>query len=301
MTNSKTAPTPALRPLSVFLIAVLWIASTASARAGSSKPRPPLQKTASFGAYTVNTYFDPDSNTKDAYFEILKDKKSVYRRPATENGERYAIGTLYDDDPDAKLVTIGSDITGDGQPDLVVSEWLGGANCCLTLHIFEIGTRFRKIADIDAEFGDQGPHFVHFDKLPGLQIQIYDWTFANWHADFADSPAPKVILQYQHGAYGVAPDLMRTAAVDTKDLAAKAAKVKVDAKDLHGAWPDADVPPELWGTMLDLIYSGHGKTAWQFLDMAWPQQVGGKPAFIRDFNKQLKTSPYWKSIAQIGS
>ncbi len=182
----------------------------------------------------------------------------------------------------------------------MIAEWVGGANCCLTLHIFEISKQFRKIASIDAQFGDQGPHFIHLDKGPGLQIQIYDWTFANWHADFADSPAPKVILRYRDGSYRIARDLMRTLAVDTKALAAKAGEVKAGARELHGAWPHAEVPPALWGTMLDLIYAGHQDAAWQFLDTAWPPQVGGKARFKRDFNAQLKQSPYWRSIAKPG-
>jgi hypothetical protein len=281
---------------------MFWIAFASPVRAASSDKGPPLQKSASFGRYVTNTYFDPASNAKDAYFEILRDKKSVYRQQATQNGERFVIGTLYDDDPDAKLVTMGRDITGDGQPDLVISEWLGGANCCLTLHIFEIGPRFRKIADIDAEFGDQGPHFVRLAKGRGLQIQIYDWTFANWHCDFADSPAPKVILGYHERTYRVAPDLMRTPTVDMKGLAAKIQKIRNETKDAHGSWPDANIPPQLWGTMLDLIYNGHRILAWQFLAMAWPQKVRGRDsAFINDFMKQLRKSPYWKSIAQLGS
>jgi hypothetical protein len=302
MAGLKIRRTAALRALFVFLITALWIAFAAPGRSASSKHGPPLQKSASFGAYTANTYFDPDSNTRDAYFEILRNKKPVYRGHATENGEKFVIGTLYDDDPDAKLVAMGRDITGDGQPDLLISEWTRGANCCLTLHIFEIGTRFRKIGDIDAEFGDQGPHFVHLDQLPGLQIQIYDWTFANWHSDFADSPAPKVILQYQRGAYRVAPDLMCTGAVDMKGLAAKIEKIRTQTKDLRGgSWPDADLPPELWGTMLDLIYTCHRLQAWLFLDEAWPKQVAGKEGFVNDFSAQLKKSPYWKSVSQLGT
>src|SRR5215469_14646439 len=121
---------------SVFLVLTTGLSLLAApARSSTSTHRPPLQKSASFGAYTVNTYFDPNSNTKDAYYEILKNKKPVYRGRATENGEKFAIGTLYDDDPDAKLVTIGRDVTGNGQPNLVISEWTGGANCCLTFHI----------------------------------------------------------------------------------------------------------------------------------------------------------------------
>ncbi len=266
-----------------------------------SKHGPPLLKSSSFGAYVVNTYFDPDSNTNDAYFEILRDGKPLYRQQAEDNGAKFVIGTLYDDDPDAKLVTMGKDITGDGQPDLVVSEWSGGANCCLTLHVFEIGKHFRKIGAIDAAYGDQGPHFVHLDKHPGLQIQVYDWTFANWHTSFAESPAPRVILSYQRGAYRIAPDLMSTPAADMKDVAAKIQQVRDETKKLHGSWPDANIPPLLWGTMLDLIYSGHRLLAWQVVDMAWPKQVKGKEAFVDDLIAQMKKSPYWKAVASLGT
>jgi hypothetical protein len=280
------------------LSAMLWIASTA--RPGTEEV-PPLQESISYGSYVVKTYFDPASNSRDAHFEILKGTRSIYRQQATENGERFLIGTLYKDDPDAKLVTMGRDITGDGQPDLVVSEWKGGANCCLMFHLFEIGTQFKKIAEIDAEFGDQGPHFVHLDQGPGLQIQIYDWTFANWHSDFADSPAPKVILRYKDGAYRIAPDLMRTPQVNQGDLTAKIKKIRaVTTGSRDGSWPEAAVPPELWGTMLDLIYTGHSNRASQFFEDAWPQTIAGKEAFKRDFAEQLKESPYWKSIEKLG-
>ena len=289
------------RAAGVCLGAVILCLLASNVFAESSKKSPPLQKSTSYGEYVANTYFDPNANTKDAYYEILRNKKSVYRGRATENGERFMIGTLYDDDSDAKLVTMGNDITGNGQPDLVVSEWSGGANCCLTFHIFEIGTRFRKIGDIDAEYGDQGPHFVHLTKGNGVQIQIYDWTFANWHADFVDSPAPKVILAYANGRYQMASDLMSTPRADMDAVAAQIAKIRDETKDLRGKWPDAAIPPELWGTMLDLIYSGHRIIAWQFEDMAWPKNVQGEESFTDDFIKQLKTSPYWIPIAALGS
>jgi hypothetical protein len=285
------------------LVAALAIPLTvfAASAASPSKQGPPLLKSASFGAYTVNTYFNPDSNTKYAWFEILRNKRSVYRQQAKDNGEKFVIGTLYDDDPDAKLVMMGKDISGDGQPDLVVSQWSGGANCCLTLHIFEIGKRFRKIGAIDAAYGDQGPHFVHLGDQRGLQIQIYDWTFANWHSDFAQSPAPRVIFSYQRGAYRIAPALMFTPRADMNDVAAKIQQVRDETKSLRGSWPDANIPPLLWGTMLDLIYSGHRLLAWQVVEMAWPKQVKGKEAFVDDLIAQMKKSPYWSAVASLGT
>lgn len=258
--------------------------------------------------YVARVYFDQAAKDgSDSYYEILKDGKSVFRQNAARKGEKFFIGTMYDNDPDAPIVKMGMDITGTGQPDLVVSEWSGGENCCLTLHIFEIGSTFRKVGSIPAMYGDNGPHFVRLNKGPkaaGLQVQISDWTFANWHSDFADSPAPKVILQFNNsdGTYRVSPDLMRSPLPVASDLDARIAQIR-KVKNASGgkAWPAADVSPTLWGTMLDLIYSGHAGDAWNFLDKAWPPNIGSKDAFARDFRAQVAKSPYWSAIAAANS
>jgi hypothetical protein len=277
------------------------IAATARAATGveSSTVTPHLEE--SFLPYVARVFFDPAAKDgSDAYYEILKDGKRAYVQKAKQKGEKFLIGTMYKDDPDAAQVKMGMDITGDGQPDLVVSEWLGGANCCLILHIFEIGPTFKKLATIDAEFGDAGPHFVHLDKNPnakGMALQIFDWNFANWNAAFADSPAPKIILSFSGDAYRMSPDLMRTPPPPAKDLDTAAAAVRSYAPSAKGgAWPDAKISPQLWGTMLDLIYAGHANEAWKFLDMAWPPKVRGKDEFARDFRAQLAKSPYWPAV-----
>jgi hypothetical protein len=251
--------------------------------------------------YIARVYFDAKAKDgSDSYFEILKNGKPVYVQKARKKGEKFFIGTMYKDDPDAALIKMGMDITGAGQPDLVISEWLGGANCCLLFHIFEIGPTFKKLGAIDAEFGDSGPHFVHPDKdskSTGLAIEIHDWAFANWNTDFADSPAPKVILRFSDNAYRVAPDLMRAPVLSASDLAARAAEVKNYATSAKGGtWPHAGISPQLWATMLDLIYSGHADDAWKFLDDAWPPKVQGRDAFARDFRTQLAKSKYLPAV-----
>jgi hypothetical protein len=100
----------------------------------------------------------------------------------------------------------------------------------------------------------------------------------------------------------MASDLMRTPTVDMTVLAAKIQKIREETKHASGSWPNANIPPQLWGTMLDLIYTGHRILAWQFLEMAWPQKVAGKDdAFMDDFMKQLRMSPFWSPIAQLGT
>jgi hypothetical protein len=291
-----------VRPFAPFLLFVLIAGFAAFARGATDNAPvviPHLEETSK--PYVVRVYFDSlAKDGSDAYFEILKDDKSVYMQKARNKGEKFFIGAMDKDDPDAAFVKMGMDITGDGQPDLLISEWSGYANCCLTLHIFEIGPTFKKLGTIDAEFGDAGPHFVHPDKnlkLLGLTIQIHDWTFANWNTDFADSPAPSVMLRFSDGTYRISPDLMRTPAPAPKDLEARAAEIRDYAPSAKGGtWPHASVSPKLWSTMLDLIYGGHDGDAWKFLDAAWPAKVSGKDAFARQFRAQLAKSPYWPAV-----
>ncbi len=256
--------------------------------------------------YVARIYFDAKANDgSDSYFEILKSDKRVYLQKATRKGEKFFIGTMYKDDPDATLVKMGMDVTGDGQPNLVISEWLGGANCCLTLHIFELGPIFKKLGTIDAGYGDSGPHFLSppkDSKATDLSVQIHDWTFANWNTDFADSPAPKVILRYSDNAYRIASDLMRAPPTSPSDLATRASTVKNYPPSAKGGeWPRAQVSPDLWGTMLDLIYSGHAEEAWKFLDAAWPPKITGKEKFANDFRTQLSKSKYWPAVEAMNS
>src|SRR5260370_33372137 len=95
---------------------------------------------------------------------MVKENKPGFRQKAEYKGEQFFIGTMDDKDPDAAIVKMGADITGAGQPDLVVSEWSGGANCCLTIHIFEIGSTFPEIGTDGARYGAAGPPFIHIDK-----------------------------------------------------------------------------------------------------------------------------------------
>ncbi len=96
-----------------------------------------LDKTKTFGAYEVRLYWDAKCYAGGMY-EILKDGQVLY----SEGGGKFHIGTLYTkNDPHA--VQNGQDITGDGVSDLVITEWSGGAHCCMTVRVFQIGDEFK--------------------------------------------------------------------------------------------------------------------------------------------------------------
>ena len=98
------------------------------------------------------------------------------------------------------------------------------------------------------------------------------------------------------------PDLMRAEVLAPPGLEARADEVRNYAPSAEGGiWPRTDVSPQLWTTMLDLIYSGHAGDAWKFFNTAWPAKMQGKDAFASAFRAQLAKSPYWPAVSAMNS
>lgn len=182
-------------------------------------------------------------------------------------------------------VDVGTDFNGDGVPDIALIEWSGGAHCCYTLYLFELGpTDLKPLAVIKAHHSN--PEFTRRNGL--VDINLQDWTFAYWNTSFADSPAPSVILSWNGSKYAIDPTAMHAPAPPAKDLNELAAKVRTKLKADEYLWYNS----QLWGTMLDLIYTGNAELAYDFLDTTWPVERPGKDQFLADFKKQLNESPY---------
>jgi len=249
-------------------------------------PNGRLQEEQSYGSYVVRTY---RSDGGDGSFEVLKEGSRVY----AARGWKFRIGSMYEDKKTNSLVSIGSDITGDGHPNLVVSEWTGGAHCCCLFHVFAIGTRFRYIQTINAMDAD-GAGFENLDEDAALEFPMFDFTFAYWRTSFAESPAPAVILKYQDPKYEMACDLMRKPSIPHEELNRLAAEIKA----LSG-WENEHPPVRLWAEMLDLVYTGNIFQAWDLVELSWPKGIDGKEQFLNDFKAQLQKSPFWKDVQEL--
>lgn len=245
----------------------------------------------SFGDYMLRITHVLDDQGSRGFFEVIQNGKQVH----SLSGHRFSFGHVYSDEPtlDNELIAIGKDITGNGVPNLVVSEWNGGAHCCFVFHVYELGESFREVAAIDAGHGDLS-HFANLDGAGGLEFVTADWTFAYWRAGFAQSPAPQVILRFKDGAYTLAFDLMTKPKPSSESMQAEARKVRSDP-----GWTQKGQPPALWDTMLRLIYGGNGSMAREFLDMAWPLNISGKEAFYQDFRSTLSGSPHYKALIEL--
>lgn len=250
-------------------------------------PSGPLLSEHIFKNYVIKTYREEGGG--QGSLEILRDGHRIYGQMTPEEGGEFLVGELYESNTSKDRIAIGKDITGRGVPNLIVSEWTAGAHCCFIAHIFEMSRRFRRIASIGAQHGP-----LDFEDLDGdgiLEFLMRDWTFAYWRTCFACSPAPEVILRFRNGAYRMAPELMRKAPLSPGELAARSKQLRESDE-----WREQIPPPDVWRVMLDLIYTGNPRQAWELFEMAWRPGLSGKKDFLKKFRAQLARSPFSPSI-----
>ena len=88
-----------------------------------------------FGEYVVKTVrYSKWAGDYPGCFEILKGGKRVY----FDSGIYFSIGKPYGLKQSNGNISMGSDITADGTPNLVLWEWTGGAHCCYLYHLIDI-------------------------------------------------------------------------------------------------------------------------------------------------------------------
>lgn len=85
-------------------------------------------------------------------------------------------------------------MTGDGEPDIVIEEWSGGAHCCMTSHMFQIGEKFRLIVSIAG--GHSSPVFrdITGDGIPEVFV-------LSWYGPYCDIPPEEIIHTMEKGQY----------------------------------------------------------------------------------------------------
>jgi hypothetical protein len=205
------------------------------------------------------------------------------------SGHNFSLGPFDDAPPEWRN---GHDINSDGIPEVIVREDAGGAHCCTSWRIFSAGPSVQQIFTVDNGHTDFFP-FEDLNDDGNLEIKIYDWTFAYWHASFADSPAIVLVYDWTDGAYRFAPDLTRRSSWPPAEIRKRATGIR-----WKGPGPEG-VPPEFFTAMLDLIGTGNAAQVAAFVELAWPARRSGKSEFLREFYGQLRRSSHWRELEQL--
>lgn len=140
------------------------------------------------------------AGAKEQRLAIIQKGKPVYQMTPKENEGivKWAIHSM------------GNDLDGDGQPDLHVSSFSGGAHCCTTHYVVKLKPKVSKLAVYPANNVGGGD----FLEVPGRKTPIMvtaDDSSAYGFAPYANSYFPAVILEVSpKGRFQFAQDLMRS-------------------------------------------------------------------------------------------
>lgn len=109
------------------------------------------------------------------------------------------------------------DVTGDGVPDVMLSQFTGGAHCCFTHSLYSLTTPPRRILYVDSAHSES----LGVRQLDGggpLELIGDDWRFAyDYGLSFAESVPLPVVYSFQNGQYidqsRLFPQFLRSAIV----------------------------------------------------------------------------------------
>jgi hypothetical protein len=150
--------------------------------------------------------------------------------------------------------TSGTDITGDSQPEVVVSTWSGGAHCCYSTSVYSIGSEVRPLLTI--ETGNCGPgEFMDLDGDKRLEIITCDDRWGYTYCSFAESPFPRVVFAYNpdRGEYEVATPRFASGVRDEIEAQTKEARTRMAAEGGKDAGRDKCT---VLRPALSLLYAG---------------------------------------------
>jgi hypothetical protein len=256
---------------------------------------PNLKDAVRVDGYIFRTYKSGDSNY---CFQVLRDGKILFRR-TNDNDGWFKLGQPEDKKWKVPAIPNGTDITGRGHPDMIVSFTSGGVHCCLSHFVFELEPKFKLLATLDAE--DTWPaYFADLDHNGHYYYIAEDWTFADWWMSFAGSPYHSIVLHYvddsKGGGFHLAIDKMQTPSPTSdewqKALSDVQNELQLDRENMFN-----DIADVLWQKVINLIYTGHSDLAWKFLDEVGPKAQQKHYPNLATFCSTLKTSPYWPDLA----
>jgi ribosomal protein L37E len=166
------------------------------------------------------------------------------------------------------------DVTGDGVAEQFVRTWSGGIRCCQTLYVINRASADWAVVAIEGERSP--PTFVDVDGDSVPEIQVEEWAFVEWEATFGESRVPQVILTMQDGALRPLTSAMRRPRRESLTR------------------PEDQ---SVWSFVLELMYEGNEKQAWEYFDRVWPSvDADAKQQARATFLGQLESSKWWPML-----
>jgi len=152
----------------------------------------------------------------------------------------------------------GTDITGEGHPDAVIERFTGGAHCCFSTVVYDLGPTLTKV--LETPFSNCGGSFKDLNGDGVAEFVTCDDLFAYVYCCYAGSPVVQVVLQYDptRGYVPVSPHFAHMYA----DPIARHAEMAENAQPDEMCEWDGTTKCGVLPLVLDYLYSGQDDKAW---------------------------------------
>ncbi len=187
----------------------------------------------------------------------------------------------------------GTDVTGDGSPDVIITDYSGGAHCCFTYYIFELR---EPLNIISIYTGDGSFSFDELDGRPGLEVVTTDDFYTEWINGYVGAPFPHFMWRYNGSTYEPDPDLTRQQPLKEAEFQRLVQQVR------DGEWPASEsyLPREFLSVTLELIYGGNLVQALDFIQATWPAQKPGQAEFVAELLQcRMRDNAIWPMLAEM--
>lgn len=160
----------------------------------------------------------------------------------------------------------GADITGEGHPDAIIETFSGGAHCCFSTVVYDLGPTLTQV--LRTPESNCSGHFEDLDADGVMEFITCDDRFAYQYCCFAGSPAVKVIMKYTPGE-GYLPASTGFRRLYAEDIANHTAAAETAAPGDFCEW-DETTKCAVLPVVLDYLYSGQPDQAWSELARLYP-------------------------------
>lgn len=181
----------------------------------------------------------------------------------------------------------GKDITGEGNPDVVIDSYTGGAHCCFVTTVYDLGPTLLKV--LETRESNCSGKFEDLDGDGALEFITCDDLFAYQYCCYAGTPTVKVIFKYEAGK-GYRPASPRFAQQYAADIAAHTELAKNAKPEDHCEWDKTNKCAVL-PLVLDYLYSGAPAKAWEALALYYKYPDAAK--FRAEIERRVSQSPYY--------
>jgi hypothetical protein len=93
------------------------------------------------------------------------------------------------------------DFEGDGEPEVLLNLYSGGAHCCTSSYIYRYRAATNSYKPVIRDFGDVGFKLKNLDKTGPSEFQSVDPAFSGAFTSYAESRFPVQILRFANGRF----------------------------------------------------------------------------------------------------